>query len=451
MSSQRHFYLDGTGDYLTTPDAAGFSALGDFSIVARVNATDWTPTVSGAIASQYGAGGARSFRFILVGASAGTLRLVQSTGGTTVVTATSTSAPSFTDGTTYWVMVTRASSSGDVKFYTAADNGSNTPPSSGSFTQLGSTVTGGPTGNLFNSASSLYVGESDSGAGFYWTGSIYRVTIYSGIYGSGSESRVADMLADDYSSGTTFTAGTTGETWTLNGNTRGDIEVTPNASASATATANNATTSVAPSATAASATGTASNAAASVKPNASAATATGTANNAATSVQPNAGAASGAGTASNAGPSVAPSAGAASGAGTANNATTSVSVYPAAASATGTANNASPTTGTFVTPASATGTGTANDAAVSVQPSAGAAAATGTANDAAPSVSVYPEAASATGTANGATTSGDAVTTTTEQPRFGGGPISKRDLDRMVWEQQLERLLREDEEILCLV
>ena len=449
MSSQRHFYLDGTGDYLTTPDAAGFSAPGDFSIVARLRATDWTPANAVTVASHYGSAGNRSYRLTLVGSSSGTLRLTVSTDGTAITSIDSTVAPSFTDGTTYWVLMTRASSSGDVKFYTAADNGSNIPPAIGSFTQLGTTVTS-TTGTLYNSTDTLYVGATTSGT-FSWNGNIYRVTIYSGIYGSGSESRVADMLADDYSSGSTFTASTTGETWTLNGNTRGDINVYPDAAASGTGTANNAAASVKPSAGSGSATGTANNATTSVALSPSVASGTGTANSAAASVKPNASAATATGTANNAATSVQPNAGAASGAGTANNAATSVSVYPAAASATGTANNASPTTGTFVTPASATGTGTANDAAVSVQPSAGAAAATGTANDAAPSVSVYPEAASATGTANGATTSGDAVTTTTEQPRFGGGPISKRDLDRMVWEQQLERLLREDEEILCLV
>jgi fibronectin-binding autotransporter adhesin len=38
-----------------------------------------------------------------------------------------------------------------------------------------------------------------------------------------------------------------------------------------------------------------------------------------------------------------------------------------------------------------------------------------------------------------------------EEERFSGAPYSRRDIDRLVWEQQLEELLREDEEILCLV
>ena len=451
MSSQRHFYLDGTGDYLTTPDAAGISGFGDFSVVALVALDDWTPAAQCGIATQWLiTGNQRSWTFEVT--TAGKLNSAFSTDGAfgTVTTATSSAAVSASDGTAIWVLVTRTSSSGTVKFYTAtATDGSSTIPAIGSFTQLGTNVTAG-TGTLKDSTAKLVVGANDAGAGPL-TGKVWRVAVYTGIYGGGSETKVADMLADDYSSGTTFTSSATSETWTRVGDSRCDVRNFPGVSATATGTANNAAASVKPSAGVGSATGTANNATTSVAPSATAASATGTASNAAASVKPNASAATATGTANNAATSVQPNAGAASGAGTANNAATSVSVYPAAASATGTANNASPTTGTFVTPASATGTGTANDAAVSVQPSAGAAAATGTANDAAPSVSVYPEAASATGTANGATTSGDAVTTTTEQPRFGGGPISKRDLDRMVWEQQLERLLREDEEILCLV
>lgn len=56
-------------------------------------------------------------------------------------------------------------------------------------------------------------------------------------------------------------------------------------------------------------------------------------------------------------------------------------------------------------------------------------------------------------------TSGDAFTLTSvceaaatpEGARFGGSPISVRDLDRARWEEQLVRLLREDEELLCLL
>lgn len=55
-------------------------------------------------------------------------------------------------------------------------------------------------------------------------------------------------------------------------------------------------------------------------------------------------------------------------------------------------------------------------------------------------------------------TDGDALTLTSvcdestpEAQRFGGAPVSIRDIDEAVWERQLERLLREDEELLlCL-
>lgn len=55
-------------------------------------------------------------------------------------------------------------------------------------------------------------------------------------------------------------------------------------------------------------------------------------------------------------------------------------------------------------------------------------------------------------------TSGDALTLTSvcdetpapEEARFGGSPHSVRDLQD-TWEERLERLLREDEELLCLL
>lgn len=57
-------------------------------------------------------------------------------------------------------------------------------------------------------------------------------------------------------------------------------------------------------------------------------------------------------------------------------------------------------------------------------------------------------------------TDGDAFTLTSvceeaealaEQGAFGGTPYTRRELDRLIWEEQLVRLLREDEELLCLV
>lgn len=208
-----------SGDYASTPDNAAFSALGDFSIVARLSADDWTPATLQVIASQYNStGNQRSWFFAFL--ATGELRLAVSTDGSSISgSATSTAAPSFTDATTYWVLVTRTSSSGDVKFYTAADTGSSTPPAIGSFSQLGSTVTGMPTGTLFDSSARLIFATIEPGTGNLFDGNAYRFALYSGIYGGGSETLLRDFNPSDATSvvSTSWTAGTTGETWTLNG------------------------------------------------------------------------------------------------------------------------------------------------------------------------------------------------------------------------------------------
>lgn len=181
----------------------------------------------------------------------------------------------------------------------------------------------------------------------------------------------------------------------------------PAEAATATGTAADATTTIAPSAGVASATGTASTAQASVKPSAGAASATGTSSSATVTISPAAGVASATGTAAGATVKVAPQAGAASGTGTASDATvTTGTAAPAtAASGTGTANPA--TVAIAPTAGVASGTGTANAVTAKVAPVIGSASGTGTASDATvvtgSFTSANAEAASASGTAGAAT------------------------------------------------
>lgn len=207
-----------SGDYASTPDNAAFSALTDFSVLLRVAADDWTPAAVGDFAAQYVvSGNQRSWIFRTN--TAGNFVLALSTSGTAATTYPSTATNGLTNGTTYWVLVTRASASGDIKFYTAADAAS--PPAIGSFTQLGTTVSG-MTGALFNSTAALEVGSSDGGASDLFDGDIRRMALYTGIYGSGSETLVRDFSPTDSgdTTATSWAAATTGETWTLNG---GDV------------------------------------------------------------------------------------------------------------------------------------------------------------------------------------------------------------------------------------
>jgi hypothetical protein len=207
-----------SGDYASTPDNAAFSAMSNFSVMALVSLDDWTRGDT-FMAHRLTTGNQRAFTFYC--AAAGTLGLDTSSDGTgagTTVNA-STSATGFTDGTLHWVLVTRNSSDGAVKFYTADYvPGSTVPPAIGSFSQLGTTVTGA-TGATHNSTTVLEVGSSNTGTASILDGDVYRALLYTGIYGSGSESLVRDFRPTDASgtSATSWTSSSTGETWTLNG------------------------------------------------------------------------------------------------------------------------------------------------------------------------------------------------------------------------------------------
>lgn len=124
--------------------------------VLRVAAADWTPS-SASVLALCGAGS-----YLGVKAD-GTLEFQRKTGGSTTYWA-STAATGFTDGATYWVRCTYDASTGDVKFYTAADQ--STEPSS--WTQLGTTRAAGA-GSLDTASTSCDIGRL--------TGSYYRVII----------------------------------------------------------------------------------------------------------------------------------------------------------------------------------------------------------------------------------------------------------------------------------
>lgn len=210
-----------SGDYASTPDAAGFSALSDFSVVALVSADDWTPTADKRIASHWNStGNQRSW--VVTNTTTNLITLTLSSNGTAANVYASTTAASFTNATMYWICVTRKSSDGVIKFYKANYSaGTFTPPAIGSFTQIGANVTG-ITGALHNSTSVLEIGSITVGTAGLWDGDVRRVTVYSGLYGSGTETKVAEFYPTDAGSTTvtSWTGSATGETWTLNG---GDV------------------------------------------------------------------------------------------------------------------------------------------------------------------------------------------------------------------------------------
>lgn len=194
------------GSYASTPDVV----LGtNLDIAVRVSLQDWTPAAISELCAQWAAGQA-AFQFIVN--TAGTLGLiVSSDGSASLFNVASSAATGFTDGTTHWVRVTLNTSTGKVNFYTAAD--SEIVPTS--WTQLGTADRSGTAGSIFNSTAIIEIGSRFAGTALLAAGSFYRAQIYSAIGGTA----IADF-DPTRAAGTSATSfvGSTGETWTVQGN-----------------------------------------------------------------------------------------------------------------------------------------------------------------------------------------------------------------------------------------
>lgn len=193
-------YLPGTASsYFSTPDSAANRITSDIDIRAKIAPDTWTPSGYYNIISKWvGATYDYTFQFNNTG---GTLLLAGNNGAFAAV---STAATGFSAGVDRWVRVTRVASSGIVTFYTSTDGVS--------WTQLGASVAGA-SGNISTNTVSVGVGGNSSGPAPF-SGKVYQVQIYNGIDGT----LAVNFNANDYTSGTTWTASTTGETWTRNGN-----------------------------------------------------------------------------------------------------------------------------------------------------------------------------------------------------------------------------------------
>lgn len=202
--------LPGTaGSYVSTPDSAAVSIVGDIDIRVRASADDWTPVAYQGLAAKFAAAGQRSWRF-QIGGSTGQLIYEWSADGTTLISKASTVAPTVVDGSPLWVRVTHDVDNGatgnDVKFYTAPDvNGA-----AGTWTQLGATVTTAGVTSIFDSTSTLALGTRE-GTVEMLVGKVYAFELRSGLDGI----LVASFYAGNWPRlGSTIPSVTT-ETWTL--------------------------------------------------------------------------------------------------------------------------------------------------------------------------------------------------------------------------------------------
>jgi hypothetical protein len=209
-------YLPGeTGDYIYLADAASNSITGDLCMIAYIRPNDWTPSAVNVIASKYTVtGNQRSWELAIL--TDGKIRFRHSTDGTagTVVTNTSTVAPTINNGDSLAIAVTidvdNGASGHDVKFYTATDPNS-------SFTQLGTTVTTAGATSIFNSTAPVTISGISLGATTPYAGSIASYALYSGFPSQfGGAATPAHSLTIDGKAGSSITmADDITGTWTI--------------------------------------------------------------------------------------------------------------------------------------------------------------------------------------------------------------------------------------------
>jgi hypothetical protein len=205
-------YLPGvTSNFLSVPDEAALDITGDIDIRVQVSMDDWTPAAESTFVSKRAGAGERSYNLAIT--TAGALVLGWTENGTDFLAATSTSSTSVADGTVKWVRVTldvdNGASGYDAKFF-LSDDGS-------TWTQLGTTITGGATTSIFASSIAVRIGERTSATNPA-AGKFYRAQVFNGIDGT----KVLDVDTSVLTSGaaTTFTA-LTGQTVTINRSTAG--------------------------------------------------------------------------------------------------------------------------------------------------------------------------------------------------------------------------------------
>lgn len=207
-------WLPGTsGNYFSVPDEAALRVTGDFVYVMRLDGKDMTPSADETLIGRWvTVTPLRSTILQLL--TTGKLRLGWSTDGSagTVVLADSTAALSVADNDEIYVKVSLDVDNGAggyaVKFYQSSDGVT--------WTQVGTTVTGGSTTSVFAGTSDLRIGAHETGTSAMLTGAVKSAKLYSDLT---ETTKVLDIdFTDDsaYNATQTSLTAVTGQTVTVN-------------------------------------------------------------------------------------------------------------------------------------------------------------------------------------------------------------------------------------------
>jgi hypothetical protein len=179
VSTGNYLYLPGiASNYASAPDSAALDITGDIDLRLKLALDDWTPSALTYLFSKYQGAGNVSYAMSIT--TAGLLQLSWSVLGTTIITKTSTVAPTVTDGSTLWVRATLDVDNGavgnDVKFFTSTDGLT--------WTQLGTTVTTAGTTSIYAGTSVLEIGSVLNGTSNAARGKFFRAQVLNGIGGT---------------------------------------------------------------------------------------------------------------------------------------------------------------------------------------------------------------------------------------------------------------------------
>jgi hypothetical protein len=209
VSTGNYLYLPGiSGNWATAPDSAALDITGDIDIRCKVAFDDWTPAaISGIIAKDDTGETAYYLRL----ETNGTLTFVWINSAAASLQGTSSVATGVADGATKWVRATldvdNGASGYDLKFFTSDDGIT--------WTQLGTTVTGGTTTNIRATLGQVNIGNRRTGTDLA-RGKFFRAQVLNGIGGTlvfdaNFENSITSLLQ------TSFTeSSTNGATVTIN-------------------------------------------------------------------------------------------------------------------------------------------------------------------------------------------------------------------------------------------
>lgn len=212
IAAQKYLSLPGTaGNYASTPDSVANSVLGDLDIRVRVALDDWTPADFTGLFTKWSAG-----TYGLWMRASGALDFQWKDNGGTGFLKDSTVPVGTVNGVANWIRVildvNNGAAGNDVKFYTSNDY--NPGDGSGTWTQLGATVTTAGTTTVRDTAEVLIVGAYNGGSSGMAAGKFYYAELRNGIGGTVVARFDPQGLADGAAG--TFAAPGTGETWTIN-------------------------------------------------------------------------------------------------------------------------------------------------------------------------------------------------------------------------------------------